>query len=228
MPRLPEAARARKGRPILPAWEALEKFVDGYEVTVPGGQRVRELPDETILFQSNRQKGWPHPWKSSLSGGGATVAPGFVNGEMPRAGEALLTLEGRDLDGKLLGRRPVVAITRAEQNTPGRDGRSFLCIRLVVDPATGEAAKEALPADWLTVVHRSALPPGYESGGLPETLEAGYSVGYFAIAILYWTPDRRRIERLFHPAHHSLQHQWIRGATLDDGSVRPNRHRFYV
>ena len=228
MPRLPENVRAKRGRAIPPTWKRMERWVKQFGVSRSSGTRTRELPDETIIYSNKRRKGWPHPWRAALTGTGAVVAPGFVNAQMPRASRDLLTLEGRDAENRLTGLRPEIPLFEAPESGPGGDGRSFLCIRLVVDPETGEAAVDRFPQEWLTVVHRKSLPPGYESGGLPEVIEGGYSVGYFALTVLYWSPTGDRVARLFPAAHHSLQHQWIPGKENEDGTSQPNRHRFFV
>lgn len=219
---LPEKARAKKGRPIPPTWEALQEYANTPDPK-PIGTRVRELPDETIYFTPREVSPWGHPWKSGLSGGGAIVAPGLVNASMPRAGEDLLTLDGYDGDGKPTGRRPVISI----EDDPGDDGRSFLCARVVVTPE-GDAAIEDLPLEWLTVVHRPTLPVGFASGLMPSVVEEGYEVGYFPLTVLYWTPDRSRVARLMAFAYHHLQHRFIAGAEKPGGGKTPNRHDFRV
>lgn len=220
--KLPKEARARAGKPIKPAWEALQKFANTPDPK-PLGTRVRELPDETIYFTPRAISPWGHPWKSGLSGQGAIVAPGLVNAIMPRAGRDLLTLDGDDAEGKPTGRRPVIAI----EEDPGEDGRSFLCVRIVVT-AEGDAAIEDLPQEWLTVVHRPTLPVGFASGLMPSVTEGGFEVGYFPITILYWTKDASRVSRLMPFAYHHLQHRFIPGAEKKAGGRYPNRHDFRV
>lgn len=220
--RVPKPARARKGQPILPAWEALQKWAESPEPRPGKGTRVRELPDETILYTARDGTSWPHPWKAAVTGAGVVVAPGFVNATMPRAGKELLTLDGLDQQGEPSGRRPEILL----ESGPGPDGRSFICARVVVDPATGETTAEADPLHWLTLVHRSTLPVGFTSGAMPEVIEGDCSVGYFPLVILYWT--EARVSRLFAAAHHHLQHRFRPGPEKPDGGHEPHRHHFWV
>lgn len=218
--KLPEKARAVKGRPIPPTWEALQAFADAPEPR-PRGTRVRELPGETLFFTPRPVSPWGHPWRAALSGRGAAVAPGLVNATMPRAGRDLLTLDGADETGAPTGRRPEIELT----DGAGDDGRSFLCVRLLVT-ADGEAAIEDEPLRWLTVVHRPALPVGYQSGLMPSVVEDGYEVGYFPLTVLYWTGNR--IARLLPCAHHHLQHRFVAGAERPGGGRYPNRHDWRI
>lgn len=219
--KLPEAARAVPGKPIPPAWEALQAFADQPEPR-PFGTRVRELPDETIYFTPRAKAPWGHPWKSALSGLGAIVAPGLVNAAMPRAGRDLLTLDGYDVEDQPTNRRPTIELT----DGAGDDGRSFLCVRIAVKD--GEAALVDLPTEWLTVVHRPSLPVGFQSGLMPSVIEEGYEIGYFPLTVLYWSPDRSRVARLLPFAYHHLQHRFIAGAEKPGGGNYPNRHDFRV
>jgi len=220
--RVPPAARARKGKPIKPAWEALQKWTEEPAPHPGKGTRIREMPGETLHFTSRSGTTWAHPWKPAITGAGIVVAPGFLNASMPRAGRDLLTLDGYDRDDKPTGRRPEILL----DSGAGPDGRSFVCVRVVVDLESGEAAADRAPLDWLTVVHRSELPVGFQSGSMPEVLEGGYGVGYFPIAILYW--QDRRVSRLFPAAHHHLQHRRYDGRENSDGTRGPNRHAFWV
>jgi len=213
--KLPKKARATPGQPIKPAWEALQAFADQPEAK-PIGTRVTELPDETIYFTPRAKSPWAHPWKTALSGTGAIVAPGLVNGVMPRAGKELLALDGTDTKDKPTSRRPIVEITK-----PGDDGRSFVCVRVVVLPETGPR-----PPDWLTVVHRPELPVGFESGMMPSVTEAGEEIGYFPLTVLYWSPDKSRVTRLLPFAYHHLQHRYLEGGDKPGGGKYPNRHEF--
>jgi hypothetical protein len=218
--KLPKEARATPGQPIKPAWEALQTFADQPEPK-PIGTRVTEFPDETIYFTPRAKSPWPHPWKTGLSGAGAVLAPGLVNAMMPRAGRERLTLDGTDEDGKATGRRPVIEI-----DEPGDDGRSFLCVRVAT--LDGEAAVEALPLAWLTVVHRSTLPVGFASGLMPSVSEEGYEVGYFPLTVLYWSEDRSRVARILPFAYHHLQHRFVPGGLRPGGGNYPDRHDFRV
>lgn len=216
--KLPKAARARKGQPIKTAWDALQTFSDAPEPK-PYGTRVTEFPDETIYFTSRAKAPWGHPWKTALSGLGAIVAPGLVNAAMPRAGRELLTLDGLDQAGKPTSRRPTIELTE-----PGKDGRSFLCVRVMVKD--GEAAVEDSPIHWLTLVHRSTLPAGFESGMMPSVIEDDAEIGYFPLTVLYWTPDHSRVARLLPFAYHHLQHRFVPGTEKPGGGTYPNRHEF--
>lgn len=230
MPVFPDEARAEEGRPIPPAWRALERWVDNYEVPTGGpNYRVRVWPDQVDFFARRKPASWRHPFRVSVAGTKAFVSPGLLNLEIPRMGEENLTLDGLDETGKESGRIPELDLAGPEHGGPGKDGRSFICLRVVVNPETGEPSLEEKPAEWLSVVHRPELPRGYHAGGMPTVDEGGAEVGLWPLSILYWNPEGTLVRRFFHSSHHNLQFRFQAGAVTDEatGARGPNRAWFF-
>lgn len=215
MPIFPEKARARSGRPISPAWLALEEFVDGFEI--PAGKiqsRVSESPDQVGYFTRRPQNAPRFRFRCRVSGTTARVGMGFLNLETPRMGADLLTLDGRDDRGEDTGRIPEL-ILNDFANYGGPDpgtGSSIIALRVVINLAAGEPAKLERPRDWLTVVHRRAMPGGIYRGGSPIVLEGADRVALWPLAKLYWTADLSRIDRYFPVTMHNLQFRLELGA----------------
>lgn len=235
MSRFPEPARAVPGRAIPPAWKALEGWVDGLPpagIALSGrGIRVAEFPDQALVHFDQRAEPWRYPFKVSITGTLATIRPGLVNLQMPRIVQrdgVEIGLDGVTLDGVDTGRRPALDILDHPRGGPGRDGRSFLCVRVLVDVATGALVPVDVPdgapaAYAVTVEPRTALPAGYENGGTPEETvnEAGQSVGVWPLALCYWAANGRSIRRVCQVAHHHIEHRY------QAAEAGPGRHWFF-
>jgi len=225
MANFPDHLRAIPGREITAAWHGLERWVDGYSVTVGGPYiRAKVFPEEILLYTRAEQRAWRHPFKVSVFETVAAVAPGFLNVEMPRMGPDNLTLDGLDTNGDEAEDLPTLDLLGKKDGGPGEDGRSFICLRVVVDLETGEPDKEKLPLEFLTVVHRPELPPGFHAGGMPEVIEDGASVGYWPLAVLHWLPEGKTIRQSIQYCIHNHQHRYQPGG--EDGE-KPGRHWFF-
>lgn len=227
MPDFPDEIRAKDGRPIVPAYHALETWVDNYPVHGSGaGLRTRQYPGQTMFRSAPRAKRPRTFFRVSVAGTEAQVGAGAVNFEIPRMGEEGLTLEGLDKDGRDTGRLPALELLPRDNGGPGEDGRSFICLRILCDPKTAEPLKEALPLDWLTVVHRPALPFGSHFGGVPGVLEDDVNAGYEPLAVLYWDPEGRTVRRWFPFVMHNLKHRLTLGEPDETGDRGLGRHWF--
>jgi hypothetical protein len=239
----PEKARAITARPIPPTWLELERWVDGLpgESVTGAGVSVSEWPDGRDVHFSAASEPWRYPFKVAISGTRATVRPGLLNLVMPRipplpteSGDPDgLYLDGTDLAGQDTGSRPTLEVLGQERGGPGPDGRSFVCLSVRVNTETG-ALFEPFGRDPViydvTVVHSPELPPGFQNGGMPETLQYGglLSTGLFPLAILYWNDTGTAIRRHFQVVQHNLSHRYQPGAaSAEPGARGPGRHWFF-
>lgn len=227
----PDELRAVPGRPIPAAWRGLEKWVDDFPALLPRGSfRVYEFPGETLIAAASRRSGPLSFFTVRMAGTVAYVGPGLLNLEVPRMGDENLSLDGMDESGEDTSRRPSLECLSQAYGGPGPDRRSFVCLRVLCDPVTAEPLRETRPLEWLSVVHRPALPAGTHFGPVPGILEAGESanVGLWPLAVLYWDPDGKVIRRTLQATMHNLQHSLELAAEPDSsGSRGLGRHWFY-
>ncbi len=226
----PEELRARPDREIPPTWERMQNWVDRFPARHSGTViRTTELPDETLVFAAPSANPWDHPFFVSLFGFEAVLSPGLLNLEMPRMGTENLTLDGKDENGEDAGKVPTLELLGQRYGGGGADNRSFICLRVMCDLETGEPDVEGRPLEYLTVVHRPELPPGFHSGGMPEILEDGATVGLWPLAVCYWSEDSSQLLRVVQNCHHNQQHRYQRGESSDEDpeSTRPGRHWFF-
>lgn len=227
--RIPDEARARRGASIERAWKALQAWGDSLPGSFSGrGARVRRLPNETH-FTALRDRPRPRGFfaVAIASGAFAVVRGGRINGEMPTVTDGLggerLFLDGRTPEGVATGQTPYLDLVDGEEGGPGEGALSYVCARILVDPATGKPAKEELGPEFLEIVHRPELPEGFFAGGMPEERVerdgAEYSSGVWPLAILTWDRGSGRVLRFDQYTVHNLQHRWT-PAEEDGGRAR--------
>lgn len=240
--RFPEKARAVPGRPIIPAWKELEKFADQIEPERHGKNvRAIHLPGETI-FSARRPRGRPLFFFGAAIAQGkfAVVRPGYVNHIQPTILDGIsgsrMYLDGRDLEGVETGRQHYFDIVSGDHGGPGENGRSFLCLRILVLRESGIPAKEELGPAFLEVTHRSELPAGFFAGGMPEEDEVpegeDFSSGLWPIAELIWKESADLVLRWNQFVLHNQTHRFTpaevgRDAAEQGGEDRRSRHWFF-
>lgn len=242
--RFPEKARAVPGRPILPAWAELEKWANEIEPEKHSTNvRATHLPGETI-FSARRPRGRPIFFFGAAIAAGkfAVIRPGYVNQIQPTVLDSIsgsrMYLDGRDLDGVETGRQHYLDLVSGESGGPGENGRSFLCLRILVVRESGIPAKEELGPEFLSVVHRSELPAGFFAGGMPEedadhTPEGfeDFSAGVWPVAELIWKESGDLVLRWNQIALHNLTHRFtpseIGAEAAAEGKDARSRHWFF-
>lgn len=213
MIKIPDNCRAVEGRSIEESYRNLIAWADQLTPPLAGaGLRIRDEWDQVRYYAAGRKPVYPVKFQVRVSGDEVYVSPGTVNRETPRMGIDRLDLNRYDLEGVRQPSRPRLRILdKAEKDSqqgPGEDGRSFVCVRLLVDPQTREAAVEARPEDWLLVIHRSTLPPGFQSGAMPEEMIDEYSACIWPLAVIYWSPDRSRVAHAQNVVNFDLVHSY--------------------
>jgi len=226
MIKIPQNARAVAGRPIDTTIRNLERFIDSLSPAPGGGRvRLRDFWDEVSYYSPPARINFPVKFQIYHSGGEVTVTPGTLNGEVPRMGIERLDLNGIDLEGAEQSVRPRLLIDDKREllsdQGPGKDGRSFVCLRILCEQKTGKPLIEDRPEDWLLIVHKSALPPGFESGVMTEdtAAEEGVSIGFWPLGVLYWQLKSRTVTRYLQAVNFDLKHHYYPA----DGD-RPGAH----
>lgn len=153
-------------------WRVVEITGDGVsERRTDRGRHVLFEPVERVFHGS---------FFVSLQGSmEARVAPGLVNGVMPVMGRDDVPLDGLDEDGEELPE----GVPRLVLEGPGERRRSWVCLRVTVDPGTGEAPEDAVEdGTWARVVHVRDLPPRLLDGERPDV----DSAGLLPLAEVHW------------------------------------------
>lgn len=221
MIKIPENCRAVGGRSIEESYRNLIEWADTVEPPLAGGGfRLRDEWDEVRYYAGAKSPIYPVKFQVRLTGDEVIVSPGLLNRESPRMGIDRLDLLRRDFEMVRQPVRPRLRLLdkkeKDSEQGPGADGRSFVCLRILVDRERGEPAVEDRPRDWLLIVHRSTLPPGFHSGAMPEVDIEGYSACYWPIAVVYWTADGRRPTGARNCVNFDLHHSYYPPA--DDGA----------
>jgi hypothetical protein len=147
---------------------------------------------------------------SIRSGTRLVIGEGTVNGLLPRIGEVYI--DGKDENGEDVP-EGIPALDLDEG--PGDRRRSYVCLRVRIDPATG--AMNPDDPEALTIVHRQTLHPAFADGGSPD--EEG--AGDWPIAQLTWSANGIRVDRIRQWVFFDQTHRFEAG----DG-LRPGRHFF--
>lgn len=136
----------------------------------------------------------------SLAALEATIGEGYVNEIMP-------TIDGVGLDGLTAEGAEVDVPTVSLSDGPNEKLRSWLCLQVQIDPATGRLLDPAKHKDVVTVIHTSLLDPGHRDGGSPDQNHFGRQ----PIAVIKWEDSTTPIGVWQHVLH-DLNHRFIPGA----------------
>ncbi len=189
-----EDLRATPGEEVLPKWELMREFIRQRDlIEVDPDARVSKGRNGTTAVYEPRDE-FNGKFKVSIQGENVRVGPGFVNTDMPTIGG--IYLDGLDAERK---QQEVPGVEL--EGEPGEDGRSFIVVRLLLDPATGVPLSEE--ADWLTIEHVASLR---ETRREREPAE-----GFEALAILYWNEERTRVAKVNQVVFMDLKHSFAFG-----------------
>lgn len=175
-------------------WQRLLQWAKQKDVIIadPNARVTEGIHGTRVMVESRHP--WDHPFRVSVSGRRAWVRPGYVGDAMPTIGG--VHLDGVDGEGEQ-GPEPVLEIP--DDATPGPDGRSFLCLRMLYDATKHQPRLEE--DDWLTLAH-VADPAA-------ARLEEGIAVAIEPIAVLYWAGKTIGAARQI--VHHNLVHSFLPG-----------------
>lgn len=199
-----EPPKAKPGGDVMTWAENLVTWAIGHRKFAGAGVRLTETPRGTWI-NATADHTWEHPFRVSVEGGDRVrVRYGTVGGDVPR-------IDGVRLDATDMDYKPTdeEAPTLDISGDTVADGRSFVQVRLVVDPAS----REPDPADpaALTITHRRAEEITAEA--------ADDLVGRAPLALIYWSGGSvAKVEQI---AHHNLVHLYVPGT-----DETPARHHF--
>lgn len=195
-------------------WPKLRRFIRfvlrDANRTFSGVRVHQRRTGKTILIDADTPA-FAGVWRVSLpSTGRAQIAPGTVNGRQPMIGGVFL--DGLDENGDPeKGGVPTLDLNAG----PGDRRRSYVCLAVAIDPATG--AMDPASEDALRIVHRPTLHEGFAEGGAPDE----FGNGFWPIAQLTWSEDGERVERVRQWAWFPYTHRYVPGENGD-----PGRHWF--
>lgn len=196
-----DVPEVRAGDKILPAWRALQRAEQAGRVELGKSVRRRQMPNGVALTCDVRGSQFPHPWKASLTGLKVNVRPGMLDVRVP-------VINGVALDAEIA---PQLDIT----GEPPNDAlRSFVCLQITVDPASGLADPE--DPESLQIIHTSDL-----SSSPDLQVSESSSIGLHPLAMIKWR-DTTTPTAIFQVAYHNLQHRFYRAT-----STQSARHVFW-
>jgi len=181
---IPADIKAERGRPILPAWRALLRFIERTGIVRGPGVRLRTGPWGTYVYADADYQPWNHPFLVSASGARIMVGPGMVDGVFP-----------------YLDKQPISAIDEEGNAIPApfldvdppSGGVSFVVLE--VEP--GESGEIVDHPDKTRIIHESERPrPGEPKQALAE---------------LHWSGER--VRSVFQVVLHNLNFGTSEGAT---------------
>lgn len=174
---IPRDIRAERGQPILPAWQALLRFIEQTGIVRGPGVRIQTGPWGTRVWADSDFQPWAHPFAVSSGGAGELiVSPGTVNGLFP-------FVEGGSMAGEDEAGNPVEVPKLQASATPS--GTSWVILEVI--PGRGGEVVEG--ADTLRILHEEERPrPG-------STKQA--------LAMIRWHPSGS-LRSIFQIVHHNL------------------------
>lgn len=210
---IPRELKVRSGDPIRPAWERLVRWVDSLRIIPSDDVTIRLTPHGTVVRVATSEL-FRGPLRVSHGAGQVSVSPGLVNEIVPVIRENGLKrrIDNRDAAGVTekvkSAPRLTIDLTKASE-----DGRIFISIKYT-------RKQDTIPEEAEIVQTDSAKGP---IDGL----------GYYPIAFLWLTQDRKDIERSFQITHHNIratfQERALTAAELESApEAKPiGRHIFY-
>lgn len=200
--------KVRAGESVEDAWKRLVVWVESLKVIRHPSFRVKELAGGGLNISTVQVVQFSHPFFTSSNFGSVRVSPGLVNGLVPMLKDLstgrVKRLDNRDDKGKMLSNEslPMLEIDLGKCSD---DGRIFICVRVepVKKSAKGVAAE--LTSKEVTIV-QAIKPDGIKDGA-----------GYYPIAMLYLSQDRKSIGNVFQVVHHNILYRFqTRGATAEE------------
>jgi hypothetical protein len=187
----------KRGMLVLDWWRNLIRWAQTLPVIAGPGVFLTATP---LGMKVRVRTGSPvyTPFQVFVTGREARILSGTVDGEVPwivdvPRGQDPVRLDGRNEAGIYLGASGV----RLPITDSAIDGRSYLVIE--IRHRTLAETRAGLDPENLTIRHRLSLTPADRAAGV----EAG--IHYQPLAVLYWSPDNRTIDRVGQVAHHDFQ-----------------------
>lgn len=173
---IPAEIKAVRGRPILPAWRALLRFIEGTGIVRGPGVRLKVGPWGTRVWADSDFEPWAHPFAVSSSAAGLIVSPGTVDGLFP-------FIEGVSISGEDEDGNPVPA---PKLEAKGEEASTTY---VVLEAVLGEGGVTVEAPENLRILHEKE-PPRPGSNKQP-------------LAAIRWGASGR-VRSVFQIVHHNL------------------------
>jgi hypothetical protein len=181
--------QVRKGEPVKAAWERLLKWLPSLKVEPDDGITIRETPHGTIVRVAD-SKMFRHPFRVSVGSKSVKIASGTINDEVPvmaTAKEGKRRIDNRDKDGKRETDKapPELPLDLAKASD---DGRIYVSLKYQTPPT--EKGAEARPPEIVQTADAKGPVDGF---------------GYYPLAFLWLSTDRKSVDEVFQIVHHNLR-----------------------
>jgi len=204
----------KSGDAIPEAWERLKRYVARLGVDAGSGRaRVHYYPQKIeVVFDEDAAAFVPR-FSVSVSGLKCSVGFGLCNGALPLINGK--KINGESDDGKTTGEAPLLDLAYG----PSSALRSWVCLRAVVDPATGALVKK----EPFSVVHARELPD-MRAGGIDDD---GKGAGLYPLALVVWE-SFTQISTVHQIVMHNLNHAFVKPSAGALGVSARGRHYFFA
>ena len=179
--------KVRKGEPVREAWERLVRWVESLKIVPSDEIEIRTTPHGTIVRVRDSHF-FRHPFRVAASGDEVRISSGLINDEVPvmRDKSGLRKIDNRDAKGKRDERPEPVLKLDLKKATP--DGRIYISVKVERPPE--DKTKKGLPPEIVQTEEAKGPKDG---------------LGYYPLALIYLTEDRKGVEQVFQVAHHNLR-----------------------
>ncbi|NDD52830.1 hypothetical protein EBZ39_02950 [bacterium] len=178
--------KVRPGDPVWPAWERLLNWARQFRPITSPGILLTQTPQGTYVVADVAAASWAHPFKVGLTGDGATITKGQVEGIVPRIGKVALDAETA----------PVLKIA----GKPNADGVSWIALEVKTEGAKiAENKPENVQIKHMTTLARTVDETGIQpiallrwSAGVPSSV---FQIVHHNLGHLYIKPTETRGSR---------------------------------
>jgi hypothetical protein len=202
----PRQLHPKKGQPVLAWWRRVVGWAASLPVVVGPNVRITQTPLGTKVMV---RSGAPvrTPFRVGTRGLEIRLSVGTVDGEVPwialdrSGGNGNVRLDGTREEGTDPLPTSQVRYVLTAEDKPGEDGRSYVAVVAHLKRMREEGiTSPGQSAATLRIEHRADLSPAAR-----EAAREASGAVIHTLAVLYWSADRSRIERVGQVTHHHLQ-----------------------
>jgi hypothetical protein len=205
--------KARKGEPVAEAWKRLVAWVESLHIVPDNEIDVLQTPHGTVV-RLRHDRMWRHPFRVMAGGGEVYVTPGTVNGITPviSSPDGRRRIDNRDKDGNRLEKEhPKLKL---DMKGGDKEGRLYICIKVKPTADGGVSG----------VVENKAGEQVSEEIEIVQTDSAKGKLdghGYYPLAMLRLSKDRKSVEEVFQITHHNMRYAF-QERNPSDGELKEN------
>lgn len=181
--------KVRKGEPIAAGWARLVKWVETLKI-IPDDRIEIRLSKHGTIVRVRDTATFRHPFRVIASGKTVRVSSGIINDEVPLMKEdkgEKRRIDNRDKDGARETKKspPAMKLDLAKAD---KQGRIYISIKQKAPPK--DKKEKPVPPEIVQTDSAKGPVDGF---------------GYYPLAVIHLTKDRKSIEQTFQVVHHNLR-----------------------